>query len=106
MIDPSWTPLLITPPHPEYPSGHAFITGAFMQVLTEFFGENFSFTDNTYGTKYGGPRTYSSLNDVATECGQSRYYGAIHYPPSIDIALQLGRQIGLDLNNLKLVQQH
>ncbi len=106
VIDPSWTPLLVTPPHPEYPSGHAFITCAFMQALTEFFGKHFSFTDHTYGPKYGGPRTYSSLNDVATECGQSRYYGGIHYQPSIDIAVQMGRQIGLDLNNIELVQRH
>jgi len=105
VIDPTWTPLIITPPHPEYPAAHAFVTQAFMQTMTGIFGENFSFTDNTYGSKYGGPRTFSSFNAAAEESGMSRNYGGIHYLPSIDAGLQLGKQIGQGLNNLELVQE-
>jgi hypothetical protein len=54
VIDPSWNPLIVTPPHPEYPAAHAFLTQAFMRTMAGIFGENFSFTDNTYGSKYGG----------------------------------------------------
>lgn len=102
-IDPQWTPLIGTPPHPEYPAAHAFLTQAFMKTMTGIFGENFSFTDHTHGAKYGGPRTFSSFDAAAEECGVSRNYGGIHYPPSIDAGLQLGKQIGQQVNDLKLV---
>ena len=45
VIDPKWEPLLITPPFPEYPSGHSTQSGAAATVLTAFFGENFAFVD-------------------------------------------------------------
>ncbi len=32
---PTWTPLLGTPPHPEYASGHMFTAGAALQVRGE-----------------------------------------------------------------------
>ena len=104
VIDPAWNPLITTPPHPEYPAAHAFLTQAFMQTMTGIFGENFSFTDNTYGLKYGGPRTFPSFNAAAEECGLSRNYGGIHYPPSIAAGLQLGKQIGQGVNDLELVR--
>jgi hypothetical protein len=44
VIDPSWGPLLITPPFPEYTSGHAVQTAAAAHVLTGLFGK-LSFTD-------------------------------------------------------------
>jgi hypothetical protein len=102
-MDPIWTPLIGTPPHPEYPAAHAFLTQAFMQTMTGLFGENFPFTDHTHGSKYGGPRRFSSFNAAAEECGMSRSYGGIHYPPSIDAGLKLGKQIGQAVNELKLV---
>src|SRR5215203_5849109 len=46
-IDAKWKPLLQTPPFPEYPSGHSVISTAAAVVLSDFFGSNFSFTDNT-----------------------------------------------------------
>jgi len=104
VIDPNWMPFLGTPAHPEYPAAHAYITGAFMQAMTGLFGENFSFTDHTYQSKFGGPRTYPSFNAAADECGQSRRYGGIHNPPSIETGLTLGRQIGLDINHIELVK--
>ncbi len=104
VIDSTWSPLIVTPPHPEYPAAHAFLTQAFMQTMTGIFGENFSFTDNTYGSKYGGARTFPSFNAAAEECGMSRNYGGIHYPPSIAAGLQLGKQIGQGVNELDLEQ--
>lgn len=104
VIDGNWTPLIGTPPHPEYPAAHAFLTQSFMQTMTGLFGENFSFTDNTHGTKFGGPRTFSSFNAAAEECGISRNYGGIHYLPSIEAGLRLGKQIGQRVNDLELVR--
>ena len=35
-----WTPLLITPPYPEYIAGHPTVSGAAQRVLTIYFGNN------------------------------------------------------------------
>src|SRR3954470_13632192 len=38
--DKNWEPLLVTPPHPEYPSAHAVFSGAAESVLRAFFGSD------------------------------------------------------------------
>jgi len=38
--DPTWTPLLVTPPFPGYPSAHSCASGAAVRVLSHYFGEN------------------------------------------------------------------
>lgn len=102
VIDPSWMPLIPTPPHPEYPGAHSFITGAFMRTMTGLFGENYAFTDYTYGSRFGGPRTYSSFDAIAEETGESRRYGGIHYTPSTIAGLKYGREVGSRINDLQL----
>ncbi len=44
-IDPDFTPLLITPPFPEYPSGHSVQSGAAVAVLGKALGESFAYDD-------------------------------------------------------------
>ena len=36
--DPSWTPLLATPKHPEYPSAHACVSGSEAEVFATVLG--------------------------------------------------------------------
>ncbi|HTQ27684.1 MAG TPA: vanadium-dependent haloperoxidase [Puia sp.] len=93
-IDNTWLPLLTTPSHPEYPAAHAFITSAIMSALTSVFGNHYSFTDHSYDFRGYAPRSYSSFDDAALECGQSRVYGGIHYQPSVDIGHQFGSIVG------------
>ena len=50
--DPAWTPLLPTPNHPYYPSGHSCVSGAAGAILADRFGERTRFsieTDNMLG---------------------------------------------------------
>jgi hypothetical protein len=84
-IDSTWLPLLTTPAHPEYPAAHAYITSATMQVLTIVLGVHYAFTDHTYDFRGFAPRSYTSFEDAAKECGESRVYGGIHYQQSVDI---------------------
>ena len=93
-IDPAWTPLLQTPPFPEYTSGHSVVSAASALLLTKMFGENFSFADSTE-VEFGLPvRRFSSFNAAAEEAAYSRFYGGIHYMPSILNGLQEGKDIG------------
>ncbi len=93
-IDRDWSPVLQTPPFPEYPSGHSVISGAAAKVLTQLFGDNFSYEDDTE-VKYGLPiRSFSSFNQAANEAALSRLYGGIHYRAAIEEGLVQGRKIG------------
>ena len=99
-FDENWTPLLQTPPFPEYTSGHSVISGAAGVMLTGVFGDNFAFQDSTERV-YGLPdRSYESFTAASDEAAISRLYGGIHYMPAIEIGVSQGRTLGayLDAN--------
>ncbi len=105
-LDESWTPVLQTPPFPEYTSGHSVASGAAAIALTDIFGDNFAFNDDTE-LPYGLPiRSFSSFNKAADEAAISRLYGGIHYKAAIDIGLQQGRDLGsFVVNNLNMTSK-
>jgi membrane-associated phospholipid phosphatase len=94
LIDPRWEPLLITPPFPEYPSGHSTQSGAAAAVLSSMFGENFSFEDATHKREGMAPRSFRGFWEAANEAGISRLYGGIHFRSAIDRGLDQGRCVG------------
>ena len=97
-IDETWAPLLQTPPFPEYTSGHSVVSGAASTVLTEIFGPDFTFDDDTE-VPYGLPvRSYPSFEQAAQEAAISRMYGGIHYRAAIEVGLQQGISIGHKLS--------
>lgn len=101
LIDPNWETFINTPPFPEYPSGHSTLSGAAATVLTQIYGDNFAFTDET-GLKDGNkPRSFTSFWAAAEEAGISRLYGGIHFRPAIKNGLQQGRCIGAFATALK-----
>ncbi|MDT8855596.1 vanadium-dependent haloperoxidase [Paracoccaceae bacterium Fryx2] len=101
VIDPAWEPLLITPPFPEYPSGHSTQSGAAASVLTDLFGPGFAFVDATHADDGMAPRTYPDFWAAAEEAGLSRLYGGIHFRAAIERGLDQGRCIGAWVNALK-----
>ena len=103
-IDTAWLPYIITPPHPEYPAAHAFITSAVMQAMSTVFGYKYNFTDHTYDFLNYPTRSYNSFEDASTECGMSRVYGGIHYLPSVDIAHVYGKAIGEQMAQIRLTR--
>ncbi len=99
-IDADWNTLIGTPPFPEYTSGHSSQSGAWGEVMTALFGENYSFTDHTHGDQFGGPRTFSNFADCAEETAVSRLYGGIHYPIGNTMGSMSGMMIGQMVNDL------
>jgi hypothetical protein len=75
--DPAWEPLLPTPAHPEYPSGHAANAGATERLLQEFFGDEASFSLTNPAVKV--TRSYHSLALMGPEVEDARVWGGIHY---------------------------
>ena len=93
-VDPDWKPYIQTPPFPSYVSGHSVISAAAAEVMTHYFGENFSFTD-TSNLEFGiANRTFKSFHDAALEASWSRLYGGIHYRSDLEQGNIMGKQIG------------
>jgi hypothetical protein len=101
LIDPKWETLLVTPPFPEYPSGHSTQSGAAATILTKAFGENFAFEDRTREGDGVKPRSFTSFWMAADEAGISRLFGGIHFRSAIDRGLEQGRCIGDYTNALR-----
>jgi hypothetical protein len=77
--DAAWTPLLVTPNHPEYVSGHSTFSRAAAETLRRFFGtDEISFTFAAADAP-GIVRSFTSLSAAADEAGMSRIYGGIHF---------------------------
>jgi hypothetical protein len=92
--DATWTPLLVTPPFPEYTSGHSSFSGAAARVLEMFFGtDDISFTVDSDGTP-GHFRTFTKLSAAADESAMSRLYGGIHFKSGNEWGLVSGRTCG------------
>ncbi|MFN2565644.1 MAG: vanadium-dependent haloperoxidase [Gemmatimonadaceae bacterium] len=93
-LDEAWTPLLQTPPFPEYPSGHSVVSNAAAEVLTDQFGDGFAFNDTTE-IAYGLPmRSFPSFRQAAAEAAISRLYGGIHYRMAVEEGSVQGRRVG------------
>ncbi len=103
-IDPKWEALLITPPFPEYPSGHSSQSGAAAEALTSVFGDNFAFDDATHERDGLGVRHFTGFWEAANEAGISRLYGGIHFRPAIERGLEQGKCIGAYAAKLVLVK--
>jgi len=95
VTDAAWEPLLNpTPPFPDYISGHSTFAGAFAGVMTNFFGENYSFPAVSQEL-LGVTRTYNSFSDAAFDDAISRVYGGVHVREStVDDGLSTGLAIG------------
>lgn len=110
VADPAWEPLLPTPPHPDYPSGHAAdcFTGA--GILSDAFGPELG--PITYVAQSGMPEVYAaaiigmgqhllvgglgpverkfpSLAAAAEECLLSRIWAGAHFRAADDEAKRL-----------------
>lgn len=85
-----------TPPFPEYTSGHSVQSGAAARVLTDFFGENYAFVDDTHVDRVPSlaPRMFASFEEAADEAAISRLYGGIHFRAAIELGVGQGRIIG------------
>lgn len=103
VIDPNWTPLVGTPPYPDYTSGSSTIGGAAPVVLAGLFGDG-AFVDRTHlgsplYTPDGGPfvlpeRTMASLTKAGEEQMLSRILGGVHFRRACEEGLKAGRCVG------------
>jgi hypothetical protein len=90
--DPSWTPLLPTPNHPEYPSAHGCFTASIAQALADFFGTKqvpITLTSTVTNTA----RSFDSTDDLIHEIIDARVWAGIHYRTSVVHGTVIGKQV-------------
>jgi uncharacterized membrane protein YgcG len=90
--DASWVPLLETPNHPEYPSGHSITGGGGGHLLEQVFGTAVSFSVVS-DTLPGVTRNFANFDAAEQENANSRIYGGIHYRFSNVTGIALGHQV-------------
>jgi hypothetical protein len=102
LVDPDWMPPLITPPFPEYTSGHSVQSASAFEILGDLFGDHYTFVDRTHEERGFAPRRFNSFREAADEAAISRLYGGIHYKSAIVNGVTQGRCIGRAVNRLPL----
>jgi hypothetical protein len=92
--DSNWESLLVTPPHPDYPSAHCIAAGAVGQVVREFFGSEEVKFSYVFPPGLGMMRTYTSLAQLEKEMEDARVFAGIHFRSTNEHSTQLGRELG------------
>ncbi|HEX9163472.1 MAG TPA: vanadium-dependent haloperoxidase [Thermoanaerobaculia bacterium] len=93
--DPSWTPFIDTPMHPEYPCAHCIISAAIGTVLRAEIGTGPMPTlTTTSTTANGAARSWTKIDDFIQEVANARIYDGVHYRNSTEVGIAMGKQIG------------
>jgi len=92
--DLTWSPLVATPRHPEYPSAHTMISGAMLGTAALILGDEHSFTLSTPGFP-SLTQPYTRLTDAVNEVLEARIWIGFHFRT----ACEEGRDTGFEIAN-------
>lgn len=101
--DPTWTPLVSTPPIPDYDSAHAVEGAAAAAVFHQFFGtDRLAFRACSLTLPAGSTcddvapvsRSYTTFSEAARENGLSRILVGFHFRKAVREGIRHGRRIG------------
>lgn len=105
-INPAWNTYIPTPNHPEFPSGHATITGGALTMMSNVFGEKFPITLHTYDYLNYAPRSYSTFTQMGLDIANSRIYGGIHYRLTCERSIAQGKKVAENiLSTVKFLKE-
>lgn len=92
--DASWAPLVTTPNHPDYPSGHSTISGAAAKVLASLFGDKVTFEHGS-DTLPGVFRARTSFSEADEEVNDSRIFTGAHFRFACNDGKAAGEALGV-----------
>lgn len=105
--DASWSPLIETPMHPEYPCAHCILAGTVATVLNaEGRKGPLPVLSTTSPTLPRAVRRWNSSEDFMREVAQARMFGGVHYRSSTEVGLAMGQRIGEWALQRSAVAQH
>ena len=93
--DPSWTPFIETPMHPEYPCAHCIVAATVSTVLQAEIGTGPTPPlTTTSATANGAARSWTGLDYFVKEVANARIYDGVHYRNSTEVGEAMGVEIG------------
>ncbi len=93
LADPSWLPLLATPPYPDYTSGLNSIVGAATRALSGTLGLAGGRIDVNI-TVAGATRHYEFATQLNQDAVDARVWSGIHFRTADVVAIEAGTQVG------------
>ena len=91
VADPTWLPLINTPPYPDMPSGLSSLSGSSARTLQDFFR-----TDRlAFGTtnSIGITRNYASFSQAVDEVVNARVWSGIHFRHADEVGAAIGKRV-------------
>jgi hypothetical protein len=89
---PGWTPLIVTPPYPDWPSGLCGVFGAASTALTRL-NEDGRVDLNLTSVAAGATRHYDFAADIQQEAVDARVFSGIHFRTADEVAIVMGTQV-------------
>ena len=91
--DLSWTPLLTTPPYPDYVSGYSGVTGAFTGALADILGTRHLHLTLISTAVLGVQRTYDSGRTLRQDVIAARVWLGIHFRFADTEGVEMGLRV-------------
>jgi hypothetical protein len=103
--DPEWTPLMATPAHPEYTSGHSSASSAAATVLADYFGDDTPFSLQSPAAP-GWVRSYPSFSAAIDEVADARVFAGFHFRTACNDGKILGSTVAAYILENSMVRIH
>jgi hypothetical protein len=87
-----WTPLIVTPPYPEYPAGTPAMFASISHSIPAVLGDGL--VDITITSVAAGiSRHYDVPTELARDAVDGRVWGGVHYRTSDEVGADIGRSV-------------
>jgi hypothetical protein len=103
--DPSWVPMIDTPPNQEYPAGHPQQSSAVLNTYARLFGSEPFATPLVVRNPQGRERSFGSFQQMVDDVVLGRVAGGMHYRNSGVVGAESGRQIATWVTSHNLLPQ-
>jgi hypothetical protein len=87
-----WTPLITTPPYPDWPSGLCSVVGATSTVLTRL-NRNGMLDLTITSAAAGEARNYPTKADIVGSAIDARVWSGIHFRTADEVSIEIGTQV-------------
>jgi len=91
--DPTWAPMIDTPPNQEYPAGHPQQSSAVANTYAQLFGSEPFTTPLVVRNPQGRERSFNSFQQMVDDVVLGRVVGGMHFRNSGVVGAESGRQI-------------
>jgi hypothetical protein len=91
--DPTWTPLLTTPPYPDYVSGYSTLTGAFTRALEDVLDTEHLQLALISTAVPGAVRGYDSGSSLRGDVIDARVWLGIHFRTADTAGVEMGERV-------------